>query len=78
MRMLLRMRMDTAMSSAAIKDASIAKTVANFMDKAKPEAAYFTLDNGQRTGYFVFDMTQSSTMPALFEEIFATLGPTCN
>ena len=74
MRMLLRMRVDTAKGNVAIKDGTLGKTIQNFIEKAKPEAAYFTVDNGQRTGYFVFDMTQSSMMPALFEESLMTLG----
>jgi len=74
MRMMARMRFDTAMANAAVKSGSVEKTFAAFIEKAKPEAVYFTLDNGQRTGYFVFDMTQSSTMPSLFEDAFMTLG----
>ena len=74
MRMLLRMRVDTAKGNVAIKDGTLGKTIQNFIEKAKPEAAYFTVDNGQRTGYFVFDMTQSSAMPTLFEEGLMTLG----
>ena len=74
MRMMLRMRVDTAMGNAAVKSGALGKSIAAFMEKAKPEASYFTIDNGQRTGYFVFDMTQSSKMPSLFEETFMTLG----
>jgi len=74
MRMMLRMRVDTAIGNAAIKSGALAKSIGAFIEKAKPEAVYFTVDNGQRAGYFVFDMTQSSTMPSLFEDAFMTLG----
>ena len=74
MRMMLRVRMNTAKANEAAKSGTLPKVMGAFMEKAKPEAAYFTLDNGERTGFFVFDMKNFSQMPPLAEELFMELG----
>jgi hypothetical protein len=71
---MLRARMDTAAGNEAIKSGAMGDIIGRFVAKAKPEAAYFTLDNGQRTAYFIFDMTESAAMPALGEEMFLRLN----
>lgn len=74
MRMMLRVRTNTAKANEAIRNGTLPKVIAAFMEKAKPEAAYFTIDNGERTAFFVFDMKDSSQMPSLGEELFMELG----
>lgn len=74
MRMMLRVRLDTAKGNEAIKSGTLPKVIAGFMERAKPEAAYFTVDNGQRTGFFFFDMKDSSQMPPLAEDLYMQLG----
>ena len=74
MRMMLRARMNTAKANEAVKSGTLAKVIGAFMEKAKPEAAYFTIDTGERTGFFVFDMKDSSQMPPLGEDMFIELG----
>jgi len=74
MRMMLRVRMNTAKANEAVKSGTLPKVMGAFMEKAKPEAAYFTLDNGERTGFFVFDMKDSTQMPPLAEDLFMALG----
>lgn len=74
MRMMLRVRVNTAKGNEAIKNGTLAKVVGAFTERAKPEAAYFTIDNGERTAFFVFDMENSSQMPPLSEGMFMELG----
>lgn len=74
MRMMLRARFETAAANAAFKAGIVEKTLGDFMAKAKPEAAYFTLEKGQRCGVFVFDMKESSMMPVLLEDMFIVVG----
>jgi mono/diheme cytochrome c family protein len=74
MRMMLRARFETAAANAAFKAGIVEKTLGDFIAKAKPEAVYFTLENGKRCGVFVFDMKESSVMPALFEDMFQAVG----
>ena len=74
MRMMLRVRTNTAKANEAIKNGTLPKVIGAFMERAKPEAAYFTVDNGVRTAFFVFDMKDSSQMPPLGEDMFIELG----
>jgi len=74
MRMMLRARFETAAANAAFKAGTVEKTLGDFMAKAKPEAVYFTVENGKRCGVFVFDMKESSMLPVLFEDMFQTVG----
>jgi hypothetical protein len=66
--------MNTAKVNEAIKNGTMPKVIGAFMEKAKPEAAYFTLDAGERTAFFVFDLKESSQMPPLAEDLFMELG----
>jgi hypothetical protein len=72
--MMMRVRVDTESGNAAVKSGKLGKVIGDFMAKAKPEAAYFTVDEGQRTAFFFFDMKESSQMPALGEDLFMSLG----
>ena len=74
MRMMLRVRIDTAKANEAIRSGLLPKTIEKFVARAKPEASYFTVDNGVRTAFFVFDMKESSQMPLLGEDLYMALG----
>ncbi|MFC0599087.1 hypothetical protein [Streptomyces palmae] len=73
MRTLLTVRMNTQSANEAIRNGSMAQLVQQTMEKLKPEAAYFTTVGGRRTALFVFDMAESSQMPAVAEEFFLEL-----
>jgi hypothetical protein len=74
MRTLLRVIVDTEAGNRAILDGSLPKIVGQFVEKTKPEAAYFGPHNGKRSATFVFDMQDSSQLPALVEPFFIGLG----
>ena len=74
MRMMMKVRMNTEMSNRAIKDGSLPKLLEKTMEELKPEAAYFTVDQGRRCAFMVFDMKDPSTMPSIAEPFFSTLG----
>ncbi|MFF9472619.1 hypothetical protein ACF1E9_08300 [Streptomyces roseolus] len=74
MRMLLKVEMDTAASNEAIRQGSIPGLMQEAIARIRPEAAYFTVENGCRTGYFFFDLTESSDLPAIAEPFFMRLG----
>lgn len=71
MRMLLRVSIPVESGNAAIKAGTLGPTIERILSALKPEAAYFFADdNGNRCGSVVFDMTDSSQIPALAEPWF--------
>ncbi|MFJ6754301.1 MULTISPECIES: hypothetical protein [unclassified Streptomyces] len=70
MRVMLRAHFDTAATNEGIKTGSLPQAVKTLMDKVKPEAAYFGLHEGVRSCWIVFDLQDSSHMPALMEDMF--------
>jgi hypothetical protein len=66
--------MNTEKSNEAIRNGTLGKLMQSSMEQVKPEAAYFTTDEGQRTCYMVFDMQDSSLMPVISEPFFQNLG----
>ena len=71
MRMLLRVSIPVEAGNAAAKAGTLGSTVEKILADLKPEAAYFFPDdNGQRSGSIVFDMKESSQIPAIAEPWF--------
>jgi hypothetical protein len=54
----------------ALRDGSAGKKMARILEETKPEAAYFTSMDGNRGGYFVYNMSQASEIPRLAEPWF--------
>ncbi|MEN8650255.1 hypothetical protein ABCR94_06345 [Streptomyces sp. 21So2-11] len=74
MRVMLRACMDTEVSNEAIKSGALPKLMEAMIQRHKPEAAYFGPSEGGRSCTFVFDMKDSSEMPAIAEPLFQELG----
>jgi hypothetical protein len=71
MRMLLRVSIPVEAGNAAAKAGTLGSTVEQILADLKPEAAYFFADdNGHRAGSIVFDMKDSSEIPAVAEPWF--------
>ena len=71
MRMLLRVSIPVETGNAAAKDGTLGSTIERILGDLKPEAAYFYADdNGQRAGSIVFDMKDTSQIPAVAEPWF--------
>jgi hypothetical protein len=69
--MLLRVSIPVEAGNAAAKAGTLGSTVEKILADLKPEAAYFFPDdNGQRSGSIVFDMKDSSQIPAIAEPWF--------
>ncbi|WP_414721657.1 hypothetical protein [Streptomyces sp. LMG1-1-1.1] len=66
--------MDTPTSNEAIRQGSLLKIMEGALETLKPEAAYFTVDDGCRTAYLFFDLADPSQMPKITEPFFMELG----
>ena len=84
MRMLLKFQFDTEAASRAIEDGSMARINEKMFTQMQPEAAYFAIEDGVRTGYVVFDLDDPAHIPAIAEPLFSgvnsklTLTPVMN
>jgi hypothetical protein len=71
MRMLLRVSIPVETGNAAAKDGTLGSTIEGILADLKPEAVYFLADdNGNRSGSIVFDMKDTSQIPAIAEPWF--------
>jgi hypothetical protein len=69
--MLLRVSIPVEAGNAAVKAGTLSSTVQQILADLKPEASYFFADdNGNRSGSIVFDMKDSSEIPAIAEPWF--------
>src|SRR5438552_1475085 len=67
MRFLLKVNIPVDAGNAAAKAGKLGATIQSILAEMKPEAAYFTDNNGQRTGFIVVDMQDASQIPAIAE-----------
>jgi hypothetical protein len=76
MRMMLHVVMPIETANAAIRSGEFGPFVQKVLADLKPEAAYFTETDGNRSGYIFFDMKDSSELPAIAEPWFLALNAT--
>ncbi|WP_329500561.1 DUF3303 family protein [Kitasatospora herbaricolor] len=74
MRMLLTVQMDTEKSNKLIEDDKLTEFMQEAVGRLRPEAAYFGAQEGQRTGFIVFDLNEVSDIPSIAEPFFSQLG----
>lgn len=67
MRFLLKVKIPVESGNSAAKAGKLGETIHSILADLKPEAAYFTDNNGQRTGLLFFDMKEASQIPSIAE-----------
>lgn len=70
MRMLLKLSMDVEKFNEAAQNGTAGKTITGIIQEQKPEAAYFSLDQGMRTAFIVVNMEHASELPKFCEPWF--------
>ena len=84
MRTMLKFKVPVEKGNEAFKDGTLASTIQSLIQKLEPEAAYFGPSEGERAGFLIFDMNDSSQIPVIAESLFANLhakvefGPVMN
>lgn len=76
MRTMLRWELGLAAANEAIRNGTMAEVNEQLMTTLKPEAAYFGTENGRRTAYIIFDMTDPAQIVAIAEPLFQRVGST--
>jgi len=71
---MMRVTIPVEPGNAAIKSGRLPQLMGEAMARMKPEAAYFTADNGARTAYFFLDLKDQSDIPVYAEPFFQELN----
>lgn len=66
--------MPTEAGNKVVQDPNFLKILEEYMNKAKPEAAYFFEADGDRVAVFVVDMQSADQIPVLAEPLFIGMG----
>src|SRR5882724_3324140 len=70
MRFLVKVNIPVEAGNRAAKAGKLGTTIQSILGDLKPEAAYFTDDNGQRTAFLFLEMQAASQIPAIAEPWF--------
>jgi hypothetical protein len=67
MRFLLKVTIPVEAGNAAAKAGKLGSTIQAILAELKPEAVYFTDNNGCRSGFLFLDLQDASQIPAIAE-----------
>jgi hypothetical protein len=70
MRMLMMIQMPLEPFNAKVRNGTAAHTMMKILEDAKPEASYFSEQDGKRGGILVVDVNKPSDVPRLAEPWF--------
>ena len=72
MRMLLNVKIPHEEFNRAVREGTVGQKVRRILEDIKPEAVYFTEQDGQRGAVLVVNLVDPSQIPALAEPWFLT------
>lgn len=72
MKLLLNVKIPHQAFNAAVRDGTVGSKLNRILEAIKPEATYFTEQNGQRSAIMIVDLPDASKIPALAEPWFLT------
>ena len=70
MRIIIHAKIPTEAGNKMIQDPNFLKNLEEYMNRVKPESAYFFDSDGDRTMGFVIDMQSTDQIPSLVEPLF--------
>jgi hypothetical protein len=74
MRFLIRTRIPTEDGNKMVQDPNFLKNLEEYMNKVKPEAAYFMPIDGHRSAAFIVNIQSNDQVPAVVEPLFQWMG----
>lgn len=74
MRMLLTVRIPHPEFNAAVRDGTAGQKMGRILEETKPEAVYFTEEDGQRTAILVINLEDPSRIPFFAEPWFLSFN----
>lgn len=77
MRMLLNVRIPHEPFNAYVRDGTIGEVMDRVLQETKPEAVYFTEQNGTRGAIIIVNLDEPSQVPAFAEPWFLMFNADC-
>lgn len=77
MRMILNVELPLEPFNTAVRDGSAGAKIRNILEALKPEAVYFTEQDGHRGALLVLNVERPSQIPALAEPWFLGFNADC-
>ena len=74
MRMLLKTKIPNEEFNKAVRDGSVGHKLRRILEDTKPEAVYFTEQQGQRGAILIIDVADPSKVPTFAEPWFLTFN----
>lgn len=74
MRVMARISIPVESGNSTIQNGELPRLIQQAAERWKPEAMYFTTFDGKRTAFIIFDMPDSSGIPAFTEPLFMGLN----
>ena len=72
MKMLMNVKLPHQPFNAAVRDGTAGSKLSRILEAVKPEAVYFTEQNGRRSALLIVEVADPSKIPALAEPWFLT------
>ncbi|VVO31976.1 hypothetical protein PS723_05066 [Pseudomonas fluorescens] len=77
MKMLLMVEFPHEPFNSYVRDGKVGEIIRRILESIKPEAAYFTEQDGMRSGIFLINVQDSSEIPAFAEPFFLNFEASC-
>jgi len=74
MRMVMRVDFPVKPFNTLVRNGTVGAKIQQALDDIKPEAAYFSEQDGRRGGFLIIDVTDPSQIPSFAEPFFLTFN----